>query len=210
MFNVCHRCGAYHADKIIDPAGPYAVCPACGFPHPFQQLPLFIVSGASGAGKTSVCQHITGMVKDVVPLDQDILWGPAFDQPETNYRDFFETWLRLCKNIGQSGRPVVLFGAGAGVPANIEPCVERRYFTTVHYLALVCADEVLVERLSRRPAWRASSDPAFVESQVQFNRWFKTQAPAITLLDTTAATVPETNARVVEWIAVHRKQDQDL
>jgi len=33
--------------------------------------------------------------------------------------------LRLCKNISQAGNPVVLFGAGTGVPYNIEPCAER-------------------------------------------------------------------------------------
>ena len=33
-------------------------------------------------------------------------------------------------------------------------CVERRYFGTLHYLALTCEDEVLVERLRPRPSWR--------------------------------------------------------
>ena len=29
MLNVCVNCGIYRADKIIDPSGPYAICPAC-------------------------------------------------------------------------------------------------------------------------------------------------------------------------------------
>ena len=127
MFNVCHSCGLYRADKIIDPSGsgPCAICPDCGHKHPFQQLRLLIVSGASGAGKSSVCQALPGKLDHIVLLDSDILWRPEFNKPENKYRDFFETWLRMAKNISQAGRPVVLFGAGMGVPENIEPCVER-------------------------------------------------------------------------------------
>jgi hypothetical protein len=73
-------------------------------------------------------------------------------------------WLRLAKNISQVGQPMVLFGAGVGVPANLEECVERRYFAVIHYLALVCDDAVLEQRqpgrnrrsrrrLDWRPAW---------------------------------------------------------
>ncbi len=204
MFNVCHRCGMYRADKIIDPAGPYAICPGCGHVHPFRALPLMIVSGASGAGKSAVCNALLGQDTDAVLLDSDILWCPAFNTPENDYRNFFEIWLRMSKNIGQSGRPVVLFGAGMGVPSNVEPCIERRYFSAVHYLALICDDDTLAERLRTRPQWRGSASDVFIESQVSFNRWFKETGPIldppIRLLDTTGASLEETAAQVMLWI----------
>jgi hypothetical protein len=202
MFNVCHQCGQYRADKIIDPAGPYAICPECGHKHTFRYLPLLIVSGASGTGKSTVCNALLGRVTSAVLLDSDILWCPAFDNPENDYRDFFEIWLRMAKNIGQSGRPVVLFGAGAGVPGNIEPCVERRYFLAVHYLALTCDDDVLATRLRARPQWRASADDAFLHAQIDFNRWFTETGPTldITLLDTTGTSLGETATQVMAWI----------
>lgn len=212
MFNVCHMCGIYRADKVIDPAGPYAICPECGHAHPFRALPLMIVSGASGAGKSAVCNALLGQYTGAVLLDSDILWHPAFNTPEDNYRDFFEIWLRMSKNIGQSGRPVVLFGAGMGVPDNIEPCVERRYFSAIHYLALTCDDDVLVERLRARPQWRASASDAFIESQINFNRWFRetgpTLDPPIKLLDTTTATLAETVAQVRAAISYKLKADR--
>jgi hypothetical protein len=152
MINVCHNCGQYRADKIIDPKGPFAICPVCQHPHSFRQLPLFVVCGPSGAGKSTVCERLVITVTEVVILDADILWRPEFNKPDDHYRDFFETWLRLGKSIGQSGRPLALFNAGA-IPDNIEPCIERRYFGEIHYLALVCDDEVLVERLKQRPGW---------------------------------------------------------
>jgi len=194
----------YRADKTIDPAGPYAICPECGYKHRFLQLPLLLVSGASGAGKSTVCHHLLGRVTQAVLLDSDILWRSEFNSPDTNYRDFFETWLRVCKNISQSGRPVVLFGAGVGVPENIENCGERRYFSKLHYLALVCSDEVLSERLQQRPAWRGMHDPTYIEEHVRFNQWFKSydsnNQPAIKLLDTTNVSLEETAHQVVSWI----------
>ncbi len=50
-------------------------------------------------------------------------------------------WLRLARQIGQAGLPVVL--DGMTIPEQIEPLGERRYFSSVHYLALVCDDAEL-------------------------------------------------------------------
>ena len=203
MLNVCYQCGSYRADKGIDPTGPSAICPECGYKHPFVQMPLLIVSGASGTGKSTVCHRLTGRLNQVVLLDSDILWRPEFNSPTDNYREFFETWLRLCKNIAQSGRPVVLFGAGFGVPDNIEPRIERRYFSTISYLALVCSDEALATRLQHRPAWRENG-PAFIQEQIRFNGWFMTRdgnrQPAVQLLDTTSVPIQETARQVESWI----------
>ncbi len=202
MMNVCYQCGMYHADKLIDLTGPFAICPECGYKHKFQQLPLLIVSGASGAGKSTVCQYLLGKVTQAVLLDSDILWRPEFNTPDTNYRDFFETWLRVCKNISQSGRPVVLFGAGVGMPENIENRIERRYFSKVHYLALVCSDETLSQRLQQRPVWRGTREPDYVEEHIRFNSWFKVYngQPVIKLTDTTNVALEETTLQVRSWI----------
>jgi hypothetical protein len=97
------------------------------------------------------------------------------------------------------------------VPENIEPCLERRYFSQLHYLALTCEDKFLAERLRQRPHWRESGGEAFIEQQLNFNRWFKEQGPtlepAITLLDTTAASLEETATQVASWIK--EKIDKD-
>ncbi len=111
-----------------------------------------------------------------VCLESDILWRPEFDRPGDGYRDFFETWLRMAKNIGQAGRPVTLFGAGFAVPGNLEACVERRYFGPLHIPALVCDDDVLAQRLRQRPAWRGVTED-FIAAQLDFNRWLRDQGP---------------------------------
>ena len=205
MFNVCNQCGLYRADKviIIDADGSYAVCPECGYRHAFLRLPLLIIGGASGAGKSTASARLAGKIPNVVVLESDILWDAYYADKE-RWSEYFNTWLRLCKNIAQSGQPVALFGAGLGVPGNIEGCIERRYFSVIHYLALVCDDDVLVERLRRRPAWRGSGADEWLSSQTAFNRWYKEEAgsgdPPVELLDTTHSTVEESVLAVEAWI----------
>jgi hypothetical protein len=93
---------------------------------------------------------------------------------------------------------------GSTVPGRFEACHERRYFTTLHYLALVCDDAVLVERLQARPGWRQAGTPEFIESMRAFNRWFRdhaaTTAPPMTLLDTSSLTLDETVDQAVAWV----------
>lgn len=204
MLNICLNCGLYRPDKIIDAAGPYAICPECGHRQRFLRLPLFVVSGASGTGKSAVCQYLLGNLAEVVVLDSDILWRPEFGSTGAGGPTFCETWLRVAKNVGQSGRPVLLFGSSVGVPDNIERCVERRYFEDVYYLALVCSDDVLAGRLRNRPKWRDSHSPEYVSRHLAFNQWFKTRSrdltPAIELLDTTNCPISSTAQKVAAWI----------
>ena len=82
MFNVCHHCGIYRADKTIDPAGSNAICPECGHSHPFRRLPLITIGGASGTGKSVLLQALAGSVSAAVCLETDILWRPEFNRPE--------------------------------------------------------------------------------------------------------------------------------
>lgn len=202
MFNVCPKCGEYSVEKEIDLSGPFAICPYCRYPHPFIRQPLFVITGSSGAGKTTTCLALVPQLPECVVLESDILWDTAFDTPHDNYRRYREIWLRMAKNIGQSGRPVVLVGTAE--PGQFESLSERRYLAAIHYLALVCDDNLLVERLRQRPAWRAAGSPEFIEKMVNFNRWLKENAsksqPPISLLDTSNRTIDESVAYTANWI----------
>ena len=202
MFNVCPNCGELRADKIILPDGPYAVCPNCEYQHKFLRLPLFVITGASCGGKSTTCLALAARTNDFVVMDCDILFHTAFNEPGDNYRTFRDTWLRVCKNISQAGKPVIL--CGSSIPEQYEQCVERRYFSTIHYLALVCTDEVLESRLQSRPEWRACSDDEHINRHLAFNRWLKENArstqPPMSLLDTSEITVDESVEGVENWI----------
>jgi hypothetical protein len=182
-----------------------AVCPSCGHAHSFLRLPLFLVSGASGTGKTALALELARRDPRCVHLESDILWRAEFDHPEDGYRAYRNLWLNLCKNIAQSGRPVALYGSI--VPDQLEPCPQRRYIGPVHTLALVCEPEILSARLCARPAWRNAGDAEFVNRMQRFNQWFLDQAagsnPPITLLDTSRISLEEAAEVVKEWIGTH-------
>ena len=202
MFITCPNCGDCSAGKTIAPDVPCAICANCGFRYKFIRSPLFILTGASGAGKSTVCLGLTAKTKEVVAMESDILGREEFSRPGTHHRAYRETWLRVCKHISQAGKPVVL--CGVGEPSEFEQCIERPYFSELHYLALICEDQILASRLRKRPAWRDPSRDKCVNEQVAFNRWLQNNAtntkPPMTLLDTSKSTADETVEEVQRWI----------
>ncbi len=202
MFNVCPQCGQYSDEKVIDPQGPFAVCPFCHHAHRFVQLPLFVVTGASGAGKTTIGLNLARTFDRCVTMDSDMLWGAVPWSRGDDHRGYHNTWLRVAKNIGQAGRPVVLLATS--LPEHFEQCPERRYFARIHYLGVICDDGILAERLHSRPRWRGSDAPVVVADMLHFNRYLKAHAsavaPPLSLLDTTALTVQESTRATIDWI----------
>ena len=201
MFNVCINCGVYSVEKIIEPEGPFAVCQYCGYKHQFLQLPLFVITGASGSGKTRAYLELPRKTAQYTFIECDIFWGPHFDKPEENYRSFRDHCLRVAKNISQNGKSVVL--CGTALPDGYEISAERRYFSNIHYLALVCDGDVLEERLRDRSNWRNCS-PEFINAMKTFNQWIKDNAhktnPPMTLLDTTHLSIENTVDCIVNWL----------
>lgn len=199
MLNHCRRCGGYHPDKIISEDGKSMVCPSCNDKQPLRRLPLFIITGASGVGKSSLSAELFKHEKEYIVLESDILWNDCFNTPEDNYRTYREVWLRLCKNISQIGMPVVL--CGCSVPEQFENCVERRFFSEIHYLACVCDSHILEERLKQG---RNVTDEEWIKNSVSFNEWLKDNVhktePNITLLDTTTKSIKEAYEFADLWI----------
>jgi hypothetical protein len=198
MFNVCPSCGMYSVDKEVV-AGPgwqaSAVCGQCGYAHPFLRLPLWVVTGASGTGKTTLALEASRPDRTFVHLESDILWRSEFNHP---IREFREVWLRLVKNIHQAGRPVILYGSAA--PQDLEICLERRYIDRIHYLALVCPAGVLEERLRSRPGWRMAGSDAFLQDMQVFNQWLmSSRYPDMVTLDTSLDGPGDTAQAVLRW-----------
>ncbi len=202
MFNVCPQCGAYSDKKTIDPSGPFAVCPYCGHPHRFVQLPLFVLTGASGSGKTTIALQLAIALHECVTMECDILWGAVPATADDNYQGYRNTWLRVAKNIGQSGRPVVL--VGSALPQQFEACPERRYFTEIHYLAAVYESDILAQRLRDRPAWRRAGTEVFIDDMLKFNAYLRDHAdsftPSMATLDTGRQAIEESTAAVIAWV----------
>lgn len=202
MAHICPACGHRATDEEIDPHGPSVICPACGHRQRFVRLPIFAVTGPSGAGKSTVALRLPALLPECVTLDTDVLWGRVPATPHDNFRGYHDTWLGAAAAISQNGRPVVL--CGTITPEQWEATEHRRYFAAAHYLALVCDDRLLAERLRARPAWRNAGSPEFIAKMLRFNRWLKehapTTAPPLEPFDTSDRTVEETLAHVAGWV----------
>jgi adenylate kinase len=206
VFNVCPRCGQYSVEKSVSEDGPFVICPYCGHQHPFLRLPLFVITGASGAGKTTIgfalVQELHG---EAVVMESDILWRPEFATAEDDYRSYRNLWLRVAKNISQAGLPVVL--VGTSIPEQFEHLPERRYFSAIHYLGLIAGEEELVRRLRDRPAWRNSRSDEFVERMRHFNCWLHENAahtnPPIELINTSELGVSQGVQHAASWVREH-------
>ncbi len=206
MFDECPGCGEVHSDMSVDAAASVVVCPNCGHREPIHMEPLLVVSGAGGVGKSATLRELHGTRDDVVLLDSDVMWRDEFWDDGDWY---FRTWLRLCRDIAQSKRPPVMFGAGFGFPPNLEAHPQYDCFSDVHYLVLVCDDDEQRRRLRARPPKRHPDrfelNEETIDEQVAFNRWLKTAVDreGFEVVDTTDSTVESSAKRVNQWITNH-------
>lgn len=208
MYNVCPQCGMYAVEKTVTPLNgtpsqAHITCPHCQHSVVVPYLPLFIINGASGSGKSAVQVQLMARMASVVWLESDIFWNDAFNTPEDDYLALRSYTLRAAKNVMWSVRkPLVL--QGTALPHQMEPNPERRYFSAVHYLTLICDNEALVRRLRARPGWRDSQDESFIQHMCVFQDWLRANAadtnPPMTLLDNTELSESETADRVAGWI----------
>ncbi len=161
--------------------------------------PLFIVSGASGVGKSTACELIFAREEQFIMLESDLLWNNVYNTPEDNYCEYRRIWMRLAANIAQIGKPVAI--CGSADPEQFEHQPERELFTGIFYLAVVCDDGILEHRLREK---RGVTDENWVRSSLQFNGWLKENAckttPHITLVDNSALTPQETAKLIEQWI----------
>lgn len=166
---------------------------------PTKKLPLFLITGASGMGKSTACQILFSREKDYLVLESDILWDELFNTPENNYAPYRSLWMELCANIAQGGKPVVL--CGCCVPEQFETRPQRGLFSDIYYLALVAEEETLLRRMTEG---RGITDSAWIQSSVDFNRWLRRNAgsttPPVSLLDVTDLTPQETARAIHRWV----------
>ncbi len=206
---VCRGCGAF-ADGRVSADGPgwaIATCPHCGHRSRFRHLPLFVLTGASGTGKTTACQRLYHTLPECVVLESDVLLAALASFADEDVRQYWNLWLRLIIELNQAGKPVLV--CGTVVPRSLESSPNRSGLTDIHYLALICDDAALQQRLRDRPAWRGC-DHAFIAKQIEFNRRWRDQAfredeasekmAVVALLDTTTGSPERTVEAVRAWV----------
>lgn len=167
--------------------------------NPTKKQQLFIITGASCVGKSTLCEQLFLKEKKYIVMESDLLWNDIYNTPNDNYCEYRRLWMRVCSNISQIGKPVVL--CGCAVPEQFEYQPERKRFLDIHYLAVVSDSRILEDRMRNG---RKVNDQAWIQSSIDFNNWLKQNAtltaPSITLLDTTELTPQQAAEIAHEWI----------
>lgn len=140
----------------MEPAGGSAVCPECGgVGDAVALMPLFVVTGASGSGKTAVLAPLARRLQGrCVTFDADLLMdaagGLSGGQP-INWTAFREAWLAAVHGVALSGVPTVLLGPF--IPEHFRELPGRHWITDIHFIVLDCPDDLRRARISARPPW---------------------------------------------------------
>jgi predicted ABC-type ATPase len=181
----------------MEPRNGLAVCPKCGRADDAAALrPLFVVTGASGSGKTAVLAPLARRLAGrCVTFDADLLIDAASalsgGQP-VNWPAFRDAWLAVAHGAAQSGMPTVLLGPF--IPGHLEELPSRRWIAGIHFIVLDCPDELRRARLSARPPWRSRD----IEEQIAFGRWLRHNITD--RIDTSSGTPEDAAAAIAAWI----------
>ncbi len=187
----CQRCEPMRA---LEPAAPdSAVCSSCGWAEGARRAPLYVVTGASGAGKTTIFAPLTAALRECVIFDMDWLIDPMKISAEpVNWDALRDAWLSVAHGIAQGHRSTVLLGPL--LPDWVEILPSRRWIGPIHFALLDCSDEQRRARLMERPSWREHA----IDSHLGFAAHLRhTISP---VLDTTSDTPEQTAQRIAIWV----------
>ncbi len=159
---------------------------------------LFLIGGASGSGKTTICKSLAGKINGVICLDGDNLWNCGVFNME-NTVQFYEAWFHLANDISENNAAVALFHAGLGMPENATEYAKNNF--ELHYLSLYCEDDELEKRLSERPEWHNAGDMplGFINSMKGMNKMYQNLQIGVRV-NTTGLPLEQTAKQVKEWI----------
>lgn len=197
MIGICAKCGNYEWDKTVKENE--IICPKCGNRWPFVKLPLFILTGCSGVGKTTTAMEIIRRRVEFTVLDKDMFYCIMPHETEADHYDQVEQVGSLSKNLMQTGKPVLW--TMAGNLDKLPKTYNSRFFREIRCLALVCDRELLRNRMREG---RGIQDENWIQSSIDYNEYFKTHntlgETAFETFDITGKTVAETADYVVEWV----------
>ena len=135
---------------------------------------LVILSAACGVGKTTI-QNILQQ-SDLLP-DYDCLgsdemgfnwWHYAGTPHEADYSKDC-----LAEALVRSGNRPLVYCANMAPPDFRKLCPLFPELASVRHIGMTCSDEEVRRRLLARPPERMCGEEAFIQSQIDYNRWIR-------------------------------------
>ncbi|MEH7380627.1 AAA family ATPase [Bacillus sp. JJ1533] len=166
------------------------------------KVPLYIVTGAKGTGKTTVTEELRKLMPEYVVFDyDDVITFIKDDLGKFDKHQLQNIWLRVARNIAESGRKTIICGIIR--PQDIERCIDFNYFKHVYYLALHCDDKTRERRLQKR---KRMTEEKLLRNN-DFAKWLIEIAdkynPPIPIIDTSKTDTIKVAQQICEWIHGH-------
>jgi hypothetical protein len=195
-----HYCQSCPDLTPMEPAQASAVCPGCGRRDPAPTEPLLVVTGASGAGKTTLFSPLAReLAGEAAVFDIDWLidaFGMQAEGAALNWGAIRSAWLSVAEGLASGGLPTVLLGPLA--PFHLEQLPKAGWIASMHFFLLDCSDVVRRERLEARPPWRGRDRERAIAEQAQWGVWLREHIGQG--VDTSQAAVEETVGSVAGWV----------
>ena len=162
-------------------------------------MPLFVLTGCSGMGKTTTGIEIMKQQNEFIVLDADMFYSIMPHDTQEDYYNQIEQVESLSKNIMQTGKTVLW--TMAGNLDKLNHVYNRRFIGEIYCLALVCEEEELRRRMTEG---RKITDEGWIQSSVDYNHYFKTHDcladMPFEVFDTTGKSVPQVAEYVIGWV----------
>ncbi|RAV08185.1 nucleoside kinase [Paenibacillus contaminans] len=173
------------------------------------KLPLFIVTGASGVGKTTVMHELRALLPDfdVLSTDDDNFGTTA---AKLEYQDRFNLLFHFASAVAKSGRGTII--CGTLMPWDAKKCDTYNSFSELCFINLHCDDMTRSTRLRNR-ADKAMWTDEMLKSHEEFARWLLNNAeteynPPMPTIDTTS-TAPFEVAEQIKAFVVQKWKERN-
>ncbi len=196
MVEICPNCGNYDYDKTVEKSA--VTCPKCSHTWDFKKLPLFIVTGASGAGKSTTLQALQQMTDELVCLESDIFYNAMPHETPEDYMAQTELLMAFSRDIMQCGKPTIW--SRAGNIQMLSRAYGTRFFSDIFVLALTVGEQELRRRMAEG---RGITDTGWIQSSLDYDRYFREhdniEGVPYDTLEVSGLTVEEAAREVGRW-----------
>lgn len=196
MVEICPKCGNFSPDKTVKDNT--IACPKCGHNWGFLRLPLFIVTGASGVGKSTTVHTLQQMSREFVCFESDLLYSIMPHETPEDYMSQTETLMAFSRDVMQCGKPAVWSRAG-----NIQMLPNAygtRFFSGIFVLALTAGEAELRRCMTEG---RGIADSEWIQGSVDYDRYFSEhdniEGVYYDTLDVSKLTVQEAARELERW-----------
>ncbi|MDA1669154.1 AAA family ATPase [Bacillus cereus] len=157
------------------------------------KFPLFIVTGVSGSGKSSIAGELQKEMSEFDVFDMDII------VTNNDYQRACHNWLKIAHYNALCGRNTVLFG-NVPEPYNIYICDSFHLFDPIYYSHLHCSDAIRIQRLNTRKTFTKTDIQYTLNlSKKMFNK-AQASVPSTHIVDTTNTPVSRNVADIKQWV----------